>query len=229
MRLGGFQLGKWQSNATELMDDEEGDAIKAISDGDDMNVTKVLGVSWVSKADEFIFQFDKEKALKAVEMPRQLISVQASIYDPLGFLSPFCFLGRKLLQKATSGSPDWDSKLKLIVKEEFRKWAISILELIHIRIPRCFTFAETMDATIIELHVFVDAGPLGLGAVGFRVERHSNGNVFINIIMSRSHVVPLNASKASHHNSIPRLELVAVEKGVQINNTIVNAVEIPFS
>ena len=55
MRLGGFQLGKWQSNAPELMDDEEGDAIKAISDGDDMNVTKVLGVSWVSKADGFIF------------------------------------------------------------------------------------------------------------------------------------------------------------------------------
>ena len=229
MRLGGFQLGKWQSNAPELMDDEEVDAIKAISDGDELNVTKVLGVSWDSKADEFIFQFDKEKAQKAVETPRQLVSVQASIYDPLGFLSPFCFLGRKLLQKATSGSPAWDSKLKPLVKEEFRKWALSILELVHIRIPRCFTSDATMDADVIELHVFVDAGPLGFGAVGFRLERHANGNIFINIVMSRSHVVPLNASKASHHNSIPRLELVAAEKGVQIRNSIVNAVEIPFT
>ena len=87
----------------------------------------------------------------------------------------------------------------------------------------------TMDAAVIELHIFCDASPLGYGAVGFRVERHENGNVFINIVTARSHIVPLNPSKASHHNSMPRLELVAAEKGVQILKAVVNAVEIPFS
>ena len=103
MRQGGFSLGKWQSNAPELIDNEEGKAIKAIADNAKPDMTKVLGVSWDSKNDNLCFQFDKEKVEKAVETPRQLVSVQASIYNPLGFLSPFCLIGRKLLQQATSG------------------------------------------------------------------------------------------------------------------------------
>ena len=84
--------------------------MKAISNSADENVTKVLGVSWDSKADNFVFQFDNEKIDKAVETPCQLVSVQGSIYDPLGFLSPFCLLGRKLLQQAASGTPGWGLK-----------------------------------------------------------------------------------------------------------------------
>ena len=60
MKQGGFSLGKWQSNSPELVDDEEGDAIKAIADNAEPDVTKVLGVSWDSKNDNFVFQFDKE-------------------------------------------------------------------------------------------------------------------------------------------------------------------------
>ena len=162
MKQGGFSLGKWQSNAPELVDDEKGDAIKAIADNAEPDVTKVPGVSWDSKNDNFVFQFDKEKVEKAVETPRQLVSVQASIYDPLGFLLPFCLLGRKLLQQATSGSPGWDSKLKPVIKEKFRKWAMSIVQLCQLTIPRCFTSTGTMDAAVIELHIFCHASPQDL-------------------------------------------------------------------
>ena len=129
------------------------------------------------------------------DLPR-LVSVQASIYDPLGFLSPFCLLGRKLLQQATSGSPGWDSKLKPVVKEEFAAWAKSIILLINITIPRCFTKADLGNPIVIECHIFVDAAPGGFGAVVYRLERYSNGEVFITIVTSRSHVVPLNSTKA---------------------------------
>ena len=66
MKQGGFSLGKWPSNAPELVDEEEGDAIKAIADNAKPDVTKVLGVSWDSKNNNFVFQFDKEKVEKAV-------------------------------------------------------------------------------------------------------------------------------------------------------------------
>ena len=90
MEQGGFSLGKWQSNPPELIDNEEGEAIKAIADN-----AKPFGVSWDSNNDNFVFQFDKEKVEKAVETPHQHVSVQAS----------------------TSSSPGWDSKLKPVVKE----------------------------------------------------------------------------------------------------------------
>ena len=47
-----------------------------------------------------------------------------------------------------------------------------------------------------------------------------NGEVFCTIVMLRAHVVPLNSSKALHHNSIPRLELTAAEKGTQLRQFI---------
>ena len=56
MKQGGFSLGKWQSNAPELVDDEKGDAIQAIADNAEPDVTKVPGVSWDSKNDNFVFQ-----------------------------------------------------------------------------------------------------------------------------------------------------------------------------
>ena len=96
MKQGGFSLGKWQSNAPELIDDEEGEAIKAIADN-----AEPLSMSWDSKNDNFVFPFDKEKVEKAVETPRQLVSVQASIYYPLGFLTPFCFIETEV---ATTGN-----------------------------------------------------------------------------------------------------------------------------
>ena len=65
MEQGGFSLGKWQSNPPELIDNEEGEAIKAIADN-----AKPFGVSWDSNNDNFVFQFDKEKVEKAVETPR---------------------------------------------------------------------------------------------------------------------------------------------------------------
>ena len=86
----------------------------------------------------------------------------------------------------------------------------------------------TMDTAVIELHIFCDASPTGFGPVGFRVETHENSNIFVNIVTAKSHVVPLNPSKASHHNSIPRLELVGAENSWQILNAVANAIKIPF-
>ena len=42
---------------------------------------------------------------------------------------------------------------------------------------------------------------------------------------ARSHVVPINPSRASHHNSIPRLKIAASEKAVEIRLFIQRAIE----
>ena len=62
----------------------------------------------------------------------------------------------------------------------------------------------------------------------YRLEKYLNGEIFITTITSKSHVFPLNLLKASHNNSIPRLELVGAEKGVQLHTFVNGAVEVPF-
>ena len=51
-----------------------------------------------------------------------------------------------------------------------------------------------------------------------------DGNVRLCFVGGKSHVVPLDASRASHHNSIPRLELVGMVKAVELMKAIKSSV-----
>ena len=77
----------------------EGNGSEAVNLGDKDNdfdaPTKVLGVSWIPSADVFTFNFDPEISSKDVKTPRDLVSVSSSLYDPLGFVSPFSLIGRE--------------------------------------------------------------------------------------------------------------------------------------
>ena len=50
----------------------------------------VLWMEWVTEKDEFVFRFDDllKKMRPITQTKRNLLSVSASIFDPLGFVSP---------------------------------------------------------------------------------------------------------------------------------------------
>ena len=106
------------------------------------------------------------------------------------------------------------------LKKRFFEWASSVPILRSYAIPRWWNTDSTVSSNDVSLHIFCDAASTGFGAVAYRRVVGENGEVFCTIITSRAHVVPLNSSKASHHNSIPRLELTAAEKGTQLRQFI---------
>ena len=217
---GGFSLAKWKSNAQELLDDEEdAGTTKSIGDKDDA-IEKVLGVGWDPKEDVFVFAYDEEKVLKSVSTPRELVAVQASLFDPAGFICPFLLIGRRMLQKSMTNNRGWDSPLDAELRQDFEKWAQSIPQLTTYKIPRWWDIESTAKTPNEELHIFCDAAEEGYGAVAYRRAVGPNGDIFITIITARSHVVPLNPTRASHHNSIPRLEMTAAAKAVEIRRFI---------
>merc|ERR1712082_49537 len=65
------------------------------SDKQDDAPTKVLGVSWLPAEDVFIFICDEEFKTLRAKTPRQLVSMQAKLFDPLGFWSPSAYIGRR--------------------------------------------------------------------------------------------------------------------------------------
>ena len=72
-----------------------------------------------------------------------------------------------------------------------------------------------------QLRSFVDAAPKGgYGAVAYRRQVNRDGDVHISFIASKSHVIPLNPKRASHHNSVPRVEIVSAEKAVQLKRFV---------
>ena len=86
-----------------------------------VDLTKVLGVGWDAEADEFTFVFDPAMANRQIKTPRELVSVSASLHDPLGFIAPFVLIGRRHLQQSMATKTGWDSPLDAQLRDNFQK------------------------------------------------------------------------------------------------------------
>ena len=62
-------------------------------------VSKALGVSWNVSLDSFLYSVDVD-ASKLSYTKAEMLSVVASIFDPLGFVSPVTITGMMLFQEA---------------------------------------------------------------------------------------------------------------------------------
>ena len=93
-------------------------------------------------------------------------------------------------------------------------------------IPRPWNDDDTVGQPD-ELHVFSDASITGYGAVMYRRVVGRSGKARVVFLGGKSHVVPSNPSRASHHNSIPRLELVAATKAAEMASKLEKSIENP--
>ena len=220
---GGFCLVKWKSNHHQLMEGDPNVAIPIADKQDhDDKPTKVLGVSWLPSEDAFVFICDDEFKTMRAKTPRQLVSMQAKLYDPLGFWSPSQYIGRRHLQLCRPQQTGWDSSLDEALEESFFRYTSSWPLLSQYRVKRWWNGdVDNVDVISVTIEIFCDAAPKGgFGAVAYRRQVNSDGSVYVTILGSKSHVVPLNPKRASHHNSVPRVEIVSAEKAIQLKRFV---------
>ena len=119
MSDGSFNLRKWTSNFSELMkliNESEGSCevpARSVLEEDETYATsmsrpcetakgedehKTLGVIWDHREDTLIMRLSTlcDRALKLPATKRNILSINASIYDPLGLISPV-LISRKIL------------------------------------------------------------------------------------------------------------------------------------
>ena len=102
LKEGGFELRKWNSNKKELMDKicvEENE--NSYEQGKNcLGLRKVLGINWDIEKDLFGFDFDEivqlAKDLKFTK--RNLLKINATLFDPLGLISPITLQGKLLFK-----------------------------------------------------------------------------------------------------------------------------------
>ena len=76
----------------------------------ELQTTKTLGVLWAATDDKFSFRHSLQ--LDGFEFTkRNVLRRTASVYDPLGFLSPYVIRSKLLIQKAWLEARDWDELL----------------------------------------------------------------------------------------------------------------------
>ena len=101
--------------------------------------SKLLGITWNSQSDEFLFCFSEllEYAQGLPVTKKSILKVSAKIFDLLGLISPFVIKLKVLFQTLCVESVDWDEPLKENALEQWNCFLSEIIALNKLRIPRC--------------------------------------------------------------------------------------------
>ncbi|XP_066958114.1 uncharacterized protein [Macrobrachium rosenbergii] len=164
---------------------------------------KVLGLQWDSSSDCFTFKVENVDPFgDIVCTKRNVLSLIARCFDPLGFICPFVMHAKILFQEIWRLGLDWDEQLPEAMQGRVKLWVVGLSVLKSLRINR-YLFSELSwrDLPAIELHAFGDASERGYGACVY-VRVPEKGNFKVTLIAARGKVAPIKKV------SLPRLELL---------------------
>ena len=136
----GFELHKWNLNRPQL---EDAPVIKQ-ADGSNQtyakqqlgvkpNETKMLGMHW-GKSKDVISVSVPEKTDKT---KRGILRFLASIFDPLGIISPVTLYGKILYRESSDLKIGWDEPITNDLLKKWSKWTSQLPE--KVEVPRSIT------------------------------------------------------------------------------------------
>eukprot|EP00112_Aurelia_sp_Birch-Aquarium-sp1_P001131 Seg1117.2 transcript_id=Seg1117.2/GoldUCD/mRNA.D3Y31 product="hypothetical protein" protein_id=Seg1117.2/GoldUCD/D3Y31 len=170
----GFSLHKWHSNERQL----EGDQIEA---GDNEQTyakqqlgvihdeTKLLGLQWSKSEDKIAVTFPTKFGETT---KRGVLQTLASIYDPIGIVSPVTLRGKVLFRELCDAKISWDQELPDNIAKRWKRYTENLPIKMEVVRSLC-TYRETIDS--IELHAFGDASEVGTSACVYAVVHQSSG------------------------------------------------------
>ena len=204
---------KWLSNSTAVLTTipPEERASEVELEYENLPTVKTLGILWNASDDSFTFKPTKpSEDMKLTK--RNFFSKISTLFDPLGFLSPYTIRAKVLMQETWTTGLDWDSPLDDELAKKIRKWFEELDDLPNISIPRCLQLCQ--EVVSFTIHTFVDASQDAYGAVVYARCAYSDGTVSRRIIASKAKVAPLATV------SIPRLELMAAVLGLRLTSSV---------
>ena len=151
---------------------------------------------------------------------RGMLSALASLFDPLGFVSPVILEGRMMLRNLCRRKAGWDEEVTSSEAERWLQWINSLPALNDLNIPRCFNSAGFGNLRSIEIHNFSDASLFAYGACACLRLVDCNGSCDCSLVIGKARLAPNKAV------SIPRLELTPAVLAVRLNNIVVKKMDL---
>ena len=223
-KMSGFHLHKFVANNAEVLktmnSDEIAQSVKNIDlTKDELPVERTLGLQWCTETDTFNF---KTKLIQRPDTRRGVLSIVSSIFDPLGMISPFVLLGKKILQTLCKQNLGWDDQIPENIRGEWEAWLSQLPSLNNISPQRCYKPAN-INVIDYELHHFSDASEKGYGQCSYLRMTDAEGNVHTVLVMAKSRVSPTKTF------TIPRLELTAALVSVKVSTFLRKELNIDIS
>ena len=129
-----------------------------------------------------------------------MLATTASIFDPLGLLSPAVIAYKIFLQKLWQDKLQWDELLPTSLQQEWNQLHQTIPQLAQLKINRKVICPNAIN---IQIHGFCDSSERAYGACLYIRSTDSNNQTSCELLCSTSKVAPLKQL------TIPRLELCA--------------------
>lgn len=217
---GGFDLVGFQSNSLELLkrlpqENVKQDIVDCDFDSEADHITKILGLHWSTKSDEFLFKLRTDENLKKLlnddVTKRMLLSLVMKIFDPLGFLQLITIRGRHLIQDIWKKGATWDEQVDEEVRRAWQEFYEELKSIENVRIPRQFApiIPENYRK---ELIVFVDASDKVYAAVCY-LRFSQEDDIHVSLVAAKARV------RGMKYKSIPKMELDAAIVGVRLGKS----------
>ena len=243
MLEGGFRLRKWKTNSTVLakaiqecenedeneepnsnpivLQDESTYTKETLGQGNRIGkACKVLGMKWDSEEDIWEFDLFRLKENANVERPtkRGILSTLATLFDPLGVISPISVTAKVLLQDLCIQKIGWDDPIPKDKIKVWIDWLDDLEKVQSIRLPRCLYDKSEGEIFNCQIHGFGDASSKAYCAVIYLVYQTNKG-VESRLLCSKTRVAPLKEL------TIPRLELLSARILAVLVDTVYRALE----
>ncbi|XP_072384547.1 uncharacterized protein [Diabrotica undecimpunctata] len=202
LNLACFSLHKWCANSPEFLA-----GISHISNeasyviNPENNTNKILGLCWNSHSDHFSVLVPKV-TVKDTYTKREVLSLIASIYDPIGLINPVVVSAKLIMRKIWLERSNWDDHLSPNLLTQWNLFLQTLPHLSNLKIPRLLQNSSNVTST--QIHGFSDASLSAYGACVYLRTSHENGFISCNLISSKSRVSPVKVV------TLPRLELLGV-------------------
>ena len=202
-----MNLREWLTNSAKVINQ-----IKP-KDQIEERVTKVLGLVWNTNADELSISTKKLEIQQPATTKREVLTTLASLYDPLGMLTPFTINMKIFIQNLWEKGLDWDDKLDDKDKETWKKMTQDIHKLSSIQIPRFIGNGKSQLLCFCDSSNKAYAAAIYLRVVG-------SGKVSVNLLLSKSRNAP------KRKPTVPRLELMSSLIGVRNLRFVANEMKL---
>ncbi|XP_037028702.1 uncharacterized protein LOC119068942 [Bradysia coprophila] len=193
---GKFPLRKWISNDQNVLQTIQEDlrAFESLWDVPSQDSCNALGLRWHPGADKFGYKVNFDSKNVPVTK-RSILSVIASLYDPLGLLAPVVVKAKIIMQKIWRMGVDWDAHVSDDIKTEWIELYGSLNKINEIVIPR---WLGSYSTKCLELHGFSDSSNEAYSAVVYSRMRQDDGSYKTNIVIAKTRVAPIKQITTPH-------------------------------
>ena len=143
-----------------------------------------------------------------------MLSTTASLFDPLGFLSPVLLIPKIIMQQLCRLKLDWDEPTPDDLERQWLQWIGEMPLLQDQRIHRCLKPEHASGSFTTELHYFSDASEVAYGAVCYVKLLYDDGKIQVSLLIAKSRLAPIKLV------TIPRLELCGAVLAVRLHEIV---------